>query len=227
MGVVVVVVIVALSIIFGAELGPKADAATTTYDPRGPGRHPLRRPVATASGIFVICAMSATVVAEGKQGGCRVRLRPRDRRAAGCEGCHRIGDNGNRGPGPALTHIGGRLPQEAIARTPVNPTAPMPSFRDAPSEAVHGRRHIPLRSNVARDQAASRQHRGGGPSARHVRPNGPDQKAAPARAGAGSASAHAVGRTAWAGRRVVSRAVVTMASRVKMIALETHHEQMA
>jgi hypothetical protein len=34
MGVLVVAVIVALSIVFGAELGPKANAATTTYDPR-------------------------------------------------------------------------------------------------------------------------------------------------------------------------------------------------
>ena len=40
-----------------------------------------------------------------------------------------IGDNGNAGPGPVLTQIGARLPIGAIARTLVNPTAPMPSFR--------------------------------------------------------------------------------------------------
>ena len=34
MGCLVVLVIIALSIIFGAELGPKANAATTTYTPR-------------------------------------------------------------------------------------------------------------------------------------------------------------------------------------------------
>ena len=46
----------------------------------------------------------------------------------GCQGCHKIGENGNAGPGPDLTHIGARLPRNAIARTLVNPTAPMPSF---------------------------------------------------------------------------------------------------
>ena len=47
---------------------------------------------------------------------------------SGCQGCHKIGQNGNAGPGPNLTHIGARLPRNAIARTLVNPTAPMPSF---------------------------------------------------------------------------------------------------
>ena len=35
-------------------------------------------------------------------------------------------------PGPNLTHIGARLPRQAIARTLVNPTAPMPSFKNLP-----------------------------------------------------------------------------------------------
>ena len=39
-----------------------------------------------------------------------------------------IGDNGNNGPGPVLTHIGATLPAPAIASTLRNPTAPMPSF---------------------------------------------------------------------------------------------------
>jgi ubiquinol-cytochrome c reductase cytochrome b subunit/menaquinol-cytochrome c reductase cytochrome b/c subunit len=47
---------------------------------------------------------------------------------SGCQGCHKIGENGTAGPGPNLTHIGARLPRNAIARTLVNPTAPMPSF---------------------------------------------------------------------------------------------------
>ena len=51
---------------------------------------------------------------------------------SGCEACHKIGDNGNNGPGPELTHIGSRLPAQAIARTLVNPTAPMPSFKNLP-----------------------------------------------------------------------------------------------
>jgi ubiquinol-cytochrome c reductase cytochrome b subunit/menaquinol-cytochrome c reductase cytochrome b/c subunit len=40
-----------------------------------------------------------------------------------------IGDNGNNGPGPVLTHIGSLRPPQAIASTLVNPTPPMPSFR--------------------------------------------------------------------------------------------------
>jgi menaquinol-cytochrome c reductase cytochrome b/c subunit len=53
---------------------------------------------------------------------------------SGCLACHKIGENGNDGPGPPLTHIGARLPAQAIARTLVNPTAPMPSFRDLPKD---------------------------------------------------------------------------------------------
>jgi mono/diheme cytochrome c family protein len=52
----------------------------------------------------------------------------------GCLGCHKIGDNGNNGPGPELTHIGARLPAQAIARTLVNPTAPMPSYKNLPPQ---------------------------------------------------------------------------------------------
>ena len=51
---------------------------------------------------------------------------------SGCLACHKIGDNGNSGPGPDLTHIASRLPRQGIARTLVNPTAPMPSFKNLP-----------------------------------------------------------------------------------------------
>jgi mono/diheme cytochrome c family protein len=51
---------------------------------------------------------------------------------SGCEACHKIGENGNNGPGPELTHVASRLPRQAIARTLVNPTAPMPSFQNLP-----------------------------------------------------------------------------------------------
>jgi hypothetical protein len=40
-----------------------------------------------------------------------------------------IGDNGNNGPGPPLTKIGDKLRPAAIASTLINPTAPMPSFK--------------------------------------------------------------------------------------------------
>jgi len=53
---------------------------------------------------------------------------------SGCLACHKIGDNGNDGPGPQLTHIASRLPRQGIARTLVNPTAPMPSFKNLPAK---------------------------------------------------------------------------------------------
>ena len=48
--------------------------------------------------------------------------------SSGCLGCHKIGDNGNSGPGPQLTKVGARLPRQAIARTLINPTPPMPTY---------------------------------------------------------------------------------------------------
>ncbi len=53
---------------------------------------------------------------------------------SGCLACHKIGENGNDGPGPQLTHIASRLPRQGIARTLVNPTAPMPSFKNLPPQ---------------------------------------------------------------------------------------------
>jgi hypothetical protein len=51
---------------------------------------------------------------------------------SGCLACHRIGEAGNAGPGPNLTHVGSRLPAAAIERAILNPTAPMPSFGALP-----------------------------------------------------------------------------------------------
>jgi mono/diheme cytochrome c family protein len=51
---------------------------------------------------------------------------------SGCLACHRIADAGNNGPGPELTYVASRLPRAAIARTLVNPIAPMPSFKNLP-----------------------------------------------------------------------------------------------
>jgi ubiquinol-cytochrome c reductase cytochrome b subunit/menaquinol-cytochrome c reductase cytochrome b/c subunit len=48
--------------------------------------------------------------------------------ASGCLGCHRVGRQGNQGPGPDLTHVGGSLPRTAIGRVLVDPVAPMPSY---------------------------------------------------------------------------------------------------
>jgi cytochrome c2 len=117
------------------------------YD-RNAERRPERRPIATATGIFVIAAM-AFLTYEGANAGSPTKIEmatpariaalgPAELKsynagkevvpASGCLACHKIGENGNDGPGPPLTHIGARLPKQAIARTLVNPTAPMPSF---------------------------------------------------------------------------------------------------
>lgn len=119
------------------------------YD-RSPERHPLRRPVATTAGIFIIGAMFFLSYMGAEAGApSRIELGPpaavRDADEAtqtkwdlgrklvaqsSCGGCHKIGENGNDGPGPPLTEIGDRLKEGAIRETLVNPTAPMPSFAD-------------------------------------------------------------------------------------------------
>jgi menaquinol-cytochrome c reductase cytochrome b/c subunit len=174
-------VIIAMAIILGAELGPKADATTTTYVPRpewyffwpfellrvikppslvvvatvgiptvcmvllillpffdvGPERHPFRRPIAMLAGITTIAAMAYLTVLGALAGSpTQIDLKVAERyekgknvaASSGCLGCHKIGENGNAGPGPNLTKIGERLPPPAIARTLVNPTAPMPAY---------------------------------------------------------------------------------------------------
>ncbi len=196
MACIVMAVIIAMSLVLGAELGSKANPTTTTYVPRpewyffflfellrvikppglvglatigiptlcmillfllpfydrGPERRPERRPIATVTGIFVICAMafltyqganagSPTVIematpARVTQAGGAVLAEYEAGKdvvaQSGCLACHKIGDNGNSGPGPNLTHIASRIPRQAIARTLVNPTAPMPSFKNLP-----------------------------------------------------------------------------------------------
>ena len=44
---------------------------------------------------------------------------------------------GNKGPGPDLTHVGSTLSQRQIERAILNPTAPMPSFRNLPKAKLH------------------------------------------------------------------------------------------
>jgi menaquinol-cytochrome c reductase cytochrome b/c subunit len=104
---------------------------------RNPERHPLRRPVATIAGITTIAAMAFLTI-EGALAGpptaIELKVAPQYEHgknvmaSSGCLGCHRVGDNGNAGPGPNLTHIAGHLPRQAIQRTLINPTAPMPSY---------------------------------------------------------------------------------------------------
>lgn len=56
----------------------------------------------------------------------------------GCLGCHRIGSEGNVGPGPNLSDIGARLSRSQTLRALVDPEAPMPSFRNIPPGALRG-----------------------------------------------------------------------------------------
>ncbi|HYM57775.1 MAG TPA: c-type cytochrome [Solirubrobacteraceae bacterium] len=187
MACVVMLTIILLAIIFGAELGPKADPTTTTYVPRpewyffflfellrvikpavltpmatigipticmilllllpfydrGPERRPERRPIATTAGILTIVAMGYLTylgasagspneidlaVAKKYEPGKLVMAQ------SGCLACHKIGENGNGGPGPSLTDVADKLPKAAIRRTLENPTAPMPSYRDLPEK---------------------------------------------------------------------------------------------
>ena len=52
-----------------------------------------------------------------------------------CSACHAIaGTPASATFGPDLTHIASRLYAQGIARTLVNPTAPMPSFKELPPE---------------------------------------------------------------------------------------------
>jgi mono/diheme cytochrome c family protein len=121
------------------------------YD-RSAERRIERRPIAVATLVFVVIAM-VLLTLKGASAGSPTALTvsaPAAVKAAGkaavtefyagraaasdvaCGACHTIGNAGNPGPGPALTHVGSRIPLAGIERTLVNPTAPMPSFKDLP-----------------------------------------------------------------------------------------------
>jgi menaquinol-cytochrome c reductase cytochrome b/c subunit len=198
MAVIVMVAIMGLAIVLGAELGPKANPATTSYTPRpewyffflfevlrvikppafvglasfgvptigmimlfllpfydrSPERRIERRPIALAAGLIVIATMGfltyegavagppgtidmptpPAVIALGPKTVAQFNAGKAVAAQAGCQACHKIGDNGNGGPGPPLTHIGSRVFTAAIERTLVNPTAPMPSFAGLPPD---------------------------------------------------------------------------------------------
>jgi mono/diheme cytochrome c family protein len=178
--------IILMAVLFGAELGPKADPTTTTYSPRpewyffflfellrvvkppalvfvatigipticlmlllllpfydrNPERHPLKRPIAMIGAVATVAAMTYLSVLgaiAGPPSEIDIDVPPQYQRGAdvvassGCLGCHKIGENGNT-LGPNLTEIGDRLGRDAIARTLVNPTPPMPSYQSLRDE---------------------------------------------------------------------------------------------
>jgi menaquinol-cytochrome c reductase cytochrome b/c subunit len=190
MAVIVMIVIMLLSLLFGAELGPKVNPTTTTYVPRpdwyffflfevlrvmrnvpkftpmgtigvptlcmialfllplydrSPERLITRRPIALAAGLATIACIAYLTYSGANTGSPNSVSIPvpaglsKSQRAtflageivvgeSGCEACHQIGSNGNNGPGPPLTNVGGHRAAGAIAQTLKNPTAPMPSF---------------------------------------------------------------------------------------------------
>ncbi len=110
---------------------------------RSPERRPERRPIATTAGIFVIAAMAYLTylgAAAGSPNEIEYQVAPEYEQGklvaaqSGCLACHKIGHNGNDGPGPELTDIGNILPEGAIRRTLENPTPPMPSYRELPED---------------------------------------------------------------------------------------------
>jgi len=112
------------------------------YD-RGPERRPERRPIATTAGVLTIIAMGYLTylgAAAGSPNEIEIVTRPELEPGkmvvaqSGCLACHKIGENGNDGPGPELTEIGDKLAKAALLRTLENPTAPMPSYAGMPKE---------------------------------------------------------------------------------------------
>jgi menaquinol-cytochrome c reductase cytochrome b/c subunit len=116
------------------------------YD-RSPERRIERRPIALAAGLATIAAIAfLTYSGANTKSPNSVDLSPpatltQAEQAAftrgalvvgqsGCLACHVIGDNGNTGPGPDLTHVASRVPAQAIASTLINPSPPMPSFKN-------------------------------------------------------------------------------------------------
>jgi hypothetical protein len=97
---------------------------------------------------------------------------------AGCLACHRLGHEGNDGPGPDLSGIGARLPSAGIAEALRNPAAPMPSFARIPAAGFAAlvaflaaqRGPSPIKNETARARAICG---GSGDCRRLIEVNGP------------------------------------------------------
>jgi quinol-cytochrome oxidoreductase complex cytochrome b subunit len=189
MALVVVAVIIAMSLILGAEQGPKADPTSTTYVPRpewyffflfevlrvikppelvpiatiiipticmalllmlpfydrNAERRPERRPIALTAGCLTILAMGYLTYAGAVAGPpteIDMKVAPQYEAGKevaagqGCLGCHKLGENGNNGPGPELTHIASRIPRAAIIRSLEIGPGIMPSYGELPPKKV-------------------------------------------------------------------------------------------
>jgi menaquinol-cytochrome c reductase cytochrome b/c subunit len=185
MALIVVLVIAAMSIVLGAEQGPKVDPTTSSYVPRpewyffflfellrvlkppwlvpvatvgiptvlmvllvllpfidrNPERRPERRPIATTFFALMVIGMAYLTYLGASAGSpteidieVAADVEPGKQVAAqsGCLACHKLGENGNDGPGPELTEIGDKLPREAIARSLEVGPGVMPSYQNLP-----------------------------------------------------------------------------------------------
>ena len=184
---IVALVIVGLSILLGAEQGPKVDPTTTTYTPRPDWyfyflfellrvlKPPWATPIATIGIPTLAMVLLLLLPFYDRNAERRIELRPIALTAvilslisvaylkylgatagppsqvdlqtsaalepgkevvaqSGCLACHKLGDNGNNGPGPDLTQIGARLPRNAIARSLEIGPSIMPSYADLPPQ---------------------------------------------------------------------------------------------
>ena len=190
MALIVVLVIVMLSIVLGAEQGPKADPTTTTYTPRpdwyffflfevlrvikppylvplatigiptiamvllfllpfydrGPERRPERRPIAMSALGLTIIAMAYLTYAGANAGPpTEIEMDVPPQYEAGkevvaqtaCLACHKIGESGNGTLAPDLTHIGSRIPRNAILRSLKAGPGIMPTFNDLGNQKLN------------------------------------------------------------------------------------------
>jgi menaquinol-cytochrome c reductase cytochrome b/c subunit len=115
------------------------------YD-RGPERRPERRPIATTAGILTIIAIAYLTYLGAEAGSpneIALAVAPQYKAGeevvaqSGCGACHKIGTNGNNGPGPELTHIGARIPREAIIRSLQIGPGIMPSYKGLPPKKLN------------------------------------------------------------------------------------------
>jgi menaquinol-cytochrome c reductase cytochrome b/c subunit len=115
------------------------------YD-RGPERRPERRPIATTAGILTIITMAYLTYLGAEAGSpneIALAVAPQYKAGeevvaqSGCGACHKIGTNGNNGPGPELTHIGARIPREAIIRSLEIGPGIMPSYKGLPPKKLN------------------------------------------------------------------------------------------
>ncbi len=185
MAFVVLLVVIAMSLVLGAEQGPRADPTTTSYVPRpewyffflfeilrvikppelvplatigiptiamvlllllpfydrNAERRPERRPIATTAGVLTIISMAFLTYLGAEAGSpTEIELKAASPQleagkevaaGTGCLACHKFGTNGGT-IGPNLTHVGSRVPREAIARSLDVGPGVMPSYKDLP-----------------------------------------------------------------------------------------------